>query len=75
MNALADGRYDVFILDTEILDADTIRVELVLVSGDAKGDVVALRGPHIAPDVIALIGLPATLVVANGVPRIELEHA
>jgi hypothetical protein len=54
MNALADGRYDVFLLD---------------------GEVLALRGPHLAPDAVTLIGLPATLVVSDGTPKLALDRA
>lgn len=74
MSALADGRYDVFILDAEILDARTMRVEFAFVSGEEKGDVLAVRGPHLARVATSLIGLPATLLVVDGAPRIELER-
>lgn len=74
MQAMRDGRYDVFIVDAETIDESTMRVEIAMVSGDDKGDVVAIRGPHLARDPIELLGLPATLVVRDGVPRLEVER-
>ena len=73
MNALPDGAYDVVIIDAEIIDESTMRVELLLVAGEEKGNVVALRGPHLASDATSLLGLPATMRVVNGVPRVVLD--
>ena len=73
MNALPDGAYDVVIIDAEIIDESTMRVELLLVAGEEKGNVVAMRGPHLARDPTSLLGLPATMRVVNGVPRVALD--
>ena len=75
MNALPDGAYDVVIIDAEIIDESTMRVELLLVAGEEKGNVVAMRGPHLAPDPTMLLGLPATMRVVNGVPRVVVDDA
>ena len=74
MQAMPDGRYDVFIVDAETIDETTMRVEIAMVSGDEKGDVFAVRGPHLARDPIDLLGLPGTLIVRDGIPRLEVEH-
>jgi hypothetical protein len=74
MDAMPDGRYDVFIVDAETIDESTMRVELAMVTGDDKGDVFAIRGPHLAEDPILLLGLPGTLVVVDGVPRLEVDR-
>lgn len=74
MQAMPDGRYDVFIVDAETIDETTMRVEITFVSGDDKGDVIAIRGPHLARDPIELLGLPGTLIVRDGVPRLEVER-
>jgi hypothetical protein len=74
MGAMPDGRYDVFIVDAETIDESTMRVELAMVTGDDKGDVFAIRGPHLAEDPILLLGLPGTLVVVDGVPRLEVDR-
>jgi hypothetical protein len=73
MNALSDGDYDVFIIDAEIFDENTLKLEIVVLNGDAKGSVIALRGPHLARDASSLLGLPATLRVVDGVPRVQLD--
>ena len=74
MQAMPDGRYDVLIVDAETIDENTMRVEIAMVSGDDKGDVIAMRGPHLARDPIELLGLPGTLIVRDGVPRLEVER-
>ena len=74
MQAMPDGRYDVFIVDAKTIDENTMRVEIAMVSGDDKGDVIAMRGPHLARDPIDLLGLPGTLIVRDGVPRLEVER-
>jgi hypothetical protein len=73
MNELPDGQYDALIVDAEILDETTLKLEIVITRGDAKGEVIALRGPHLADDAMTLLGLPVTLRVVDGVPRIELD--
>ena len=74
MDAMPDGRYDVFVVDAETIDETTMRVEIAMVSGDDKGAVFAMRGPHLARDPIELLGLPGTLIVRDGVPRLEVER-
>ncbi|HUP86956.1 MAG TPA: hypothetical protein VM143_14980 [Acidimicrobiales bacterium] len=74
MEAMPDGRYDVFVIDAETIDESTMRVEIAMVSGDDKGNVFAVRGPHLARDPIDLLGLPGTLIVIDGVPRLEVER-
>lgn len=74
MSAMPDGRYEVFIVDAETIDEATMRVELAMITGDDKGDVCAIRGPHLAEDPVMLLGLPGTLVVHDGVPRLEVDR-
>lgn len=74
MTAMPDGRYDVFIVDAETIDETSMRVELAMVTGDAKGDVFAIRGPLLADDPVELLGLPGTLIVADGVPRLQVDR-
>lgn len=75
MSELPDGTYDVFIVDAEIIDENTMRVELMLVNGDDKGNVFALRGPLLAPDPVDLLGLPGTMRVVDGVPTVDVDRA
>lgn len=71
---MPDGRYDVFVVDAETIDDATMRVELAMVTGDDKGNVFAIRGPHIGDDPVLLLGSPGTLVVTDGVPRLEIDQ-
>jgi hypothetical protein len=71
---MPDGRYDVFIIDAEIIDESTMRIELMMVTGDDKGNVFALRGPMLADDPIDVIGLPATMTVTDGVPSVTVDR-
>lgn len=73
---LADGTYDAFVIDAEEIgpgDQGAVRVELTITSGEHKGDVVAVRGHFGRGSAIDLLGMPAILVVAEGVPRLELD--
>jgi Cu2+-exporting ATPase len=49
-------------------------VEVAMVTGANKGDVFAIKGPHLARDPIDLLGLPGVLVVEDGVPRLRVER-
>lgn len=69
---LPDGRYDVFVVDVS-RDEDVIVVELTLLDGQHKGDVVAVRVRGLRVDPLELLGVPATLVVADQQPRVEFN--
>lgn len=69
---LADGRYDVLVVDATA-DADEFVIELTILSGEHKGEVVGLRATGLDADELELLGLPGTLDVENGVPRFRLE--
>ena len=72
---LGDGIYDALIIDGRV-DNDDARVatlELTITRGDNKGDVVAVRVTDLARDPVDALGLPATLIVEHGVPRVEIE--
>ena len=73
---LDDGRYDAFIVwaDARLDDQhrEEVAFELTITTGEHKGEVVELRASNMQMhDPIDLVGLPCTLVVDNGVPRIE----
>jgi hypothetical protein len=69
---LPDGTYDAIVVDAEAVDGG-VGLELTILGGDHKGDVVALRSPDLAADPTAVLGLPATLTVTDGVPKVALE--
>jgi hypothetical protein len=67
---LADGRYDAFIVWAEARDDHRVAFDLTFTTGEHKGDVLTVLARSSA-DPIALVGLPCTLVVENGEPRID----
>ncbi len=75
--ALADGTYDVLVVDASANDDGSISVELTIIAGPAKGDVVSLRTSGLAGDngfePLDLLGVPATLTVTEGEPSLRLE--
>ena len=70
---LPDGAYDAFILDTT-REGDVLHVDLTIVAGDHKGEVVTVAASGVERDELDLMGLPATLVVADGRPALVFEE-
>jgi hypothetical protein len=69
---LADGTYDAIVVDAE-RDEDGIRLELTIIAGPNRGDVVAVRTTTLTMDPVNSLGIPARIVVSNNNPRVELE--
>lgn len=70
---LPDGTYDAIVVDATEVDEATTALELTVLAGSHKGQVVELRGPRGAHDPIDLLGVPATITVTAGQPRLRLE--
>jgi hypothetical protein len=72
--ALDDGTYDVFVVEAT-LDSPRagLQLELAVVSGPRKGDVVRLHAQHLHRDPLDLLGLPGTLVVTDGQPSLTVD--
>ena len=70
---LGDGVYDVLVVDAST-DAGAFVIELTIVSGEHKGDVVGVRATGLYVDELDLLGMPGTLHVENGVPRFALDQ-
>ena len=70
---LPDGPYDAIVVDAEEVGDDQIGLELTILAGPEKGRMVELRGPRGDHDAIDLLGIPATITVADGVPQVRLE--
>jgi hypothetical protein len=68
---LADGVYDAFIVWADERDDGTIALDLTITTGEQKGDVVSVRATDAPRDAIALVGMPCTLHVSSGQPRID----
>ena len=69
---LPDGVYDVVVVDASA-EGDVIAIEITILSGTHKGDVVGLRASGLDVDELDLLGMPGTLTVENGVPRFVVE--
>jgi hypothetical protein len=80
MTPLDDGIYDVVIIDVdeafrgacEQSRARAVSLEVLITSGVRKGDVVALQRARGGSE-LDLLGLPATLTVINGTPRLDFD--
>jgi len=69
--ALADGRYDAFILSAEPRE-DGVAISCTITAGTHRGDVIDLVSPTFATrEPLDLLGLPCTLVVTGHEIRIE----
>ena len=74
MNELPDGTYSIFVIDAEEVSDEGVRLELTVTAGEHKGEVIAIRASHLRGDPIMLMGLPGTLTVVDGTPRIDIEE-
>lgn len=74
---LDDGTYDVVVVDAELVDATDptggVRVELTILAGEHKGEVLALTAAGLRRDPLDLLAAPGTLVVEAGAPSLRLE--
>ena len=70
---LPDGVYDVLVVDATT-DDDAIAIEITIISGEHKGEVVAIRATGLHVDELDLLGMPGTLHVEAGVPRFAVDQ-
>lgn len=73
MEHLEDGDYDAIVIDAREDDERVLHVDLAVTSGARKGEVITVAGDARAHDALTLLGLPATLRVVNGEPRLTLD--
>jgi hypothetical protein len=71
---IADGTYDVFIVDATELDAGGWQLELTILAGDHKGELVAINAQGLEGSEFDLLGMPGTLVVTDGVPGFRVDN-
>jgi hypothetical protein len=72
---LPDGSYDVIVVDAEAIDAgDQLRLDLTILAGDLKGEVVSMRADGLGVGELDALGTPGTLTVRGGEPSLALEH-
>jgi len=70
---LADGVYDVVVVDATA-DGDGIHLELTILGGAHKGEVVSVRATGSAIDEVDALAMPGTLRVENGVPAFTFDE-
>lgn len=71
---LSDGVYDAFVVDAQIGDGGALHLDLTIVSGEHKGEVVSIRAEGLDVDEIEALGTPATITVADGQPSVVLDQ-
>ena len=70
---LADGSYDVLIVDARADEDGTVHVEVTITSGEHKGEVLPIKGRFAGKDELDLLAAPATLVISDGRPTVTLD--
>jgi hypothetical protein len=70
---LEDGNYDALVVDATELEGGAARVELTIVAGPHKGEVVTVRGDGLGGRALDLLGVPATITVLDGTPHVRFE--
>ena len=69
---LPDGTYDVVVVDATA-DDDALAIEITILAGAHKGEVVGIRAIGLDVDELELLGLPGTLTVEDGAPRFVVD--
>jgi hypothetical protein len=70
---LEDGSYEALVVDATPNDDGSCLVELTIVAGHHKGEVVSVRAGGLAARALDLLGTPATLTVRDGAPHVSFE--
>ena len=71
-----DGSYDAFVIDATDEGEGAERVvhlELTVLAGEHKGEVVTVAARGLHGEALDLLGMPATLTVADGVPTVRID--
>lgn len=71
---LEDGTYDAFVVDAEDVGGGVLRLDLTILAGPHKGEVVSLRVAGLGVDELDALGTPATLTVLGGEPAVALDR-
>lgn len=72
---LEDGIYDAIVVDAEpsATEEDAVDVELTVLAGPHKGEMVTVSARGLGRDPLDLLAVPATIEVRNGSPLLTLE--
>ena len=75
MQPLPDGSYEALVVDiAPVADGRGARLELALLDGSHKGEVVLVRSAGLDPDDLTILGSGARVSVVAGVPGVRLER-
>jgi hypothetical protein len=70
---LDDGTYDALVVDADELADGALSLELTILAGEHKGEMVTVRAEGTGRDALDLLAVPATLTVTAGTPSVSLE--
>ena len=70
---LADGTYDVVVVDADDDAGGIVHVEVAILAGEHKGEVVSVAASGLERDPLDLLAAPGTLTVSEGSPSLALE--
>jgi len=70
---LEDGTYDALVVDATDGPDGTIALDVTILVGEHKGEILTITASGLGRDSLDLLAVPATLVVRDGEPTIELE--
>ena len=72
MQPLPDGFYEAMVVDVSAIPEGGARLELALLAGAHKGEVVHVRSPGLDPEDLSVLGADARVSVVAGVPGVRL---
>lgn len=70
---LEDGTFDAIVVDATAT-GDELRLDLTILAGAHKGEVVSMRAVGLGVDEVDALGMPATLTVRDGEPSVVLDR-
>ena len=70
---LDDGTYDVVVVDADDDAEGVVHVEVTILAGERKGEVVSVAASGLDRDPLDLLAAPGTLTVSDGSPSLVIE--
>ena len=71
---LDDGTYDAIVIDATPAEAPgALVVELTLLGGSHRGEMVTITAAGVSRDPLDLLAVPATIVVTDGQPVLTFD--
>jgi hypothetical protein len=70
---LADGTYEVMVLDVDESPGEAHTVSVTILTGAHKGAVIALRATGFGGDPLEMLAAPGVLTVTDAIPHLVLD--